>query len=154
PIHQTLIEYLKYKRMILVLDNCEHLLAACAELTNTILRSCPYVSVLATSREGLGIAGEQSYRVPSMSVPDTTNQQTPEVLIQSESVRLFVERAAQARPDFHVTAQSTPALASICRRLDGIPLAIELAAARVRSLSIEEINSKLDQRFRLLTGGS
>jgi predicted ATPase/class 3 adenylate cyclase len=154
PVLQTVIDYLKTRQMILVLDNCEHLLGACAEIAGAILRHCPGVSLLATSREGLGVAGEQTYRVPSMSLPDPVQPQTPESLCQSESARLFVERAGQGQPDFHVTPQNTAVLASICRRLDGIPLAIELAAARVRALSLEEINSKLDQRFRLLTGGS
>ena len=153
-ILQMLIDHLKSKQMLLILDNCEHLLAACADLTDAILCICPQVTIIATSREGLGIAGEHTYRVPSMSVPDSAHTQTPESLSKSESARLFVERAAQGQPDFHVTPQNAAALASICRRLDGIPLAIELAAARVRTLSLEEINSKLDQRFRLLTGGS
>lgn len=154
PILQTLTEHLKSKDLLLLLDNCEHLLDACATLADTILRQCPQVLILATSREGLGIAGELTYRIPSLSLPDPRQPQTPESLVHYEAVRLFVERARFQQPRFAVTNQNAPALASICRRLDGIPLAIELAAARVRSLTVEDINSKLDQRFRLLTGGS
>ncbi len=154
PILQTLTEYLKGKRLLLLLDNCEHLLDACAKLADAVLRQCPQVVILASSREGLGIAGETTYRVPSLSLPDPRKPCTPASLSGFESVRLFVERALQAQTGFTVTDQNAPALASICHRLDGIPLAIELAAARVRSLSVEEINNKLDQRFRLLTGGS
>lgn len=152
-ITQALTEHLKGKRLLLVLDNCEHLLGACAPLANSLLQQCPHVQILASSREGLGIMGEQTYRVPSLSLPDSKQRQTPDTLAQYESVRLFLDRALLARSDFQVTTQNAPVLASVCHRLDGIPLAIELAAARVRSLSIEDINGKLDQRFRLLTGG-
>ncbi len=151
---QSLAEHLKSKFLLLVLDNCEHLLDACASLADALLRNCPNVLIVATSREGLGIAGETTYRVPSLSLPDPTQPQTPESLSHYESVRLFIERAVQVKTGFNVTKQSALALASICHRLDGIPLAIELAAARVRSLTVEEVNQKLDQRFRLLTGGS
>ena len=154
PLMQTLTAALKAKRLLLVLDNCEHLLAACAQLVDTLIRSCPGVRVLASSREGLGIAGETVYRIPSLSLPDLKQTATPASLSTYEAVRLFVERAMAALPAFAVTNQNAPALASVCHRLDGIPLAIELAAARVRSLSVEEINNKLDNRFRLLTGGS
>jgi non-specific serine/threonine protein kinase len=115
---------------------------------------CPRVLILATSREALGIAGESTYGVPSLSLPDPNRDTTPESLAHFEAVRLFIERAAEVRTGFTVTNQNAPALASVCCRLDGIPLAIELAAARVRSLSVEEVNQRLDQRFRLLTGGS
>jgi predicted ATPase/class 3 adenylate cyclase/Tfp pilus assembly protein PilF len=151
---QTLTEHLRTKHLLLVLDNCEHLLSACATLADALLRSCPRVRILATSREGLRISGELTYRVPSLSLPDPTQPETPESLSVYEAVRLFVERAQFQVPQFSVTNQNAPALASICHRVDGIPLAIELAAIRVRSLSLEEINRKLDQRFRLLTGGS
>jgi len=154
PIQQSLVEHLKSKRLLLMLDNCEHLLNACAKLIDTLIHQCPQVLVLATSREALGIAGETTYRVPSLSLPDPTKVQTVESFTHFEAVRLFVERACQVQTDFTVSNANAPALASICHRLDGIPLAIELAAARVRILSVEEINSKLDQRFRLLTGGS
>jgi len=154
PIMQTLIDRINGRVMLVLLDNCEHLLEACAKLADSILRQCPRVLILATSREGLGISGEQTYRVPSLSLPNPKLRQSAASLSQYEAVRLFVDRALLARADFSVTNQNAPALASICHRLDGIPLAIELAAARIRSLSVEDINGKLDQRFRLLTGGS
>jgi len=154
PIVQTLTNYLKDKRLLLLLDNCEHLLGACAQLVNTLVRLCPQVTLLASSREALGIAGEQAYRVPSLSLPDPKQAHTPASVASFEAVQLFIDRALLARPDFEVTDQNASTLASICCRLDGIPLAIELAAARVRSLSLEEINRRLDQRFLLLTGGS
>ncbi len=154
PIVQTLTEHLKDKRLLLLLDNCEHLLDGCAQLADALLRQCPDVTILASSREALGIGGEQAYRVPSLSLPDPKQAHTPASVAPFEAVQLFTDRALLARPDFQVTDQNAATLASICYRLDGIPLAIELAAARVRSLSVEEINRKLDQRFRLLTGGS
>lgn len=152
-IQQTLIESLKSKHLLLLLDNCEHLITACAQLTAALLRSCPQVKALATSREALGIAGEQTYRISSLSAPDPAQIPTPQSLSQYEAVQLFLERALLVKSDFAITNQNAPALAQVCYHLDGIPLALELAAARVRSLSIEDINSKLDSRFRLLTGG-
>ena len=154
PILTTLTESLKTKTLLLLLDNCEHVLDASAKLADALVRSCISVKILATSREGLGISGEAMYRVPSLSLPDPRQTQTAESLSHFESVRLFIDRALQTQPNFVLTNTNAPALASICFRLDGIPLAIELAAARVRSLSVEDINAKLDQRFRLLTGGS
>jgi predicted ATPase/class 3 adenylate cyclase len=154
PVRQTLVEYLKDKRLLLLLDNCEHLLDGCAKLADTLLRQCPRVTILASSREALGIDGEQAYRVPSLSLPDPKQAHTPASVAPFEAVQLFTDRALLARSDFQVTHQNAATLVSICHRLDGIPLAIELAAARVRSLSIEEIDRKLDQRFSILTGGS
>ncbi len=151
---QTINEYLASRHLLLVLDNAEHLLPACAQLTDVILRQCAQVVIVVTSRERLGIAGELTYRVPSLSVPDPRVDATPEGLSAYESARLFIERARLQRPHFVVTAQNASALASVCQRLDGIPLAIELAAPRVRSMSMEEVNRRLDQRFGLLTGGS
>jgi non-specific serine/threonine protein kinase len=151
---QTLVDYLTPRHLLLVLDNCEHLLDACARLADTFLRGCPKMRVLATSREGLGIAGELTYIVPSLSLPDPKRDNTPELLSPFEAVRLFIERAQFHQPQFAVTNQNAPALASVCHRLDGIPLAIELAAARVRAMPVEQIEQRLDQRFRLLTGGS
>jgi predicted ATPase/class 3 adenylate cyclase len=151
---QVLTDHLKSRHLLLILDNCEHLLSACAHLCDALLRACPHLTVLASSREGLGIAGEQTYRVPSLSLPDPKEKLTLEQVSQYEAVRLFIERAVSSKADFTVTNASAPALAAVCHRLDGIPLAIELAAARVRSLSVEEINTRLDNRFRLLTGGS
>ncbi len=154
PLAQTLVTALKDKKMLIVLDNCEHLLDTCARLLDTLLRACPGVCALASSREGLGIGGELTYRIPSLSLPNARQAATVESVGQYEAVQLFVERALFYLPAFTVTNANAPALASICSRLDGIPLALELAAARVRSLSLEEINSRLDNRFRLLTGGS
>ena len=151
---RTVTEYLKSRHLILILDNCEHLLGACAQLTDALIRSCPRVKVLCTSREGLGIAGETTYRVPSLSLPGPKDDLRIEALSQYEAVRLFIDRALAAVPGFSVTNRNAPALASVCSRLDGIPLAIELAAARVAVLPVETINERLDNRFRLLTCGS
>ena len=153
PLGRTLTEALKAKRLLLVLDNCEHVLGACAALASDLLAACPQVHILATSREALGVAGEQTFRVPSLSLPGLKARTADEVSI-TESGRLFAERARQAQPSFAVTDGNAAAVAAVCRRLDGIPLALELAAARVRALSVEEINARLGGRFRLLTGGS
>lgn len=154
PILQTLADHLKAKRTLIVLDNCEHLLEPCATLCDQLLRSCPQLYILATSREGLNIAGETTYRVPSLSLPDPRKSLSPEDLAAFEAVRLFTERAQAAQPSFTVTPQNAQSVAQLCYRLDGIPLAIELAAARVKALSVDQINQRLDDRFRLLTGGS
>ncbi len=150
----ALTEFLRYKSLLLVLDNCEHLIDACAQLADALLHACPKLKILATSREALGIAGETPHRVPSLSVPDIRQPSPPENLTQYEAVRLFVDRAVTIQPTFTLTQQNASALAQICHRLDGIPLAIELAAARVKVLSVEQIAARLDDRFRLLTGGS
>ncbi len=149
----TLIDYLKDRRLLLVLDNCEHLVAACAALTGALLRACPHLHVLATSREALAVAGEQRYRVPSLPVPNLVRLPPPEQLAESAAVALFVARAQERRPDFALTAHNARIVAVVCTQLDGIPLAIELAAARVDSLGVEGIAARLDDRFRLLTGG-
>lgn len=154
PILEVLLAQLKDKKLLLILDNCEHLLVDCASLVERVLSQCPHVVLLATSREGLGSAQELTYRIPSLSLPSTAQDQTPESLSHYEASRLFIERAVQIKTTFTVRTQEVSALASICQRLDGIPLALELAAARTRSLSVGEINQLLDQRFRLLTGGS
>jgi non-specific serine/threonine protein kinase len=151
---QTLSEHVATKHLLLVLDNAEHLLAACAELALTLLQRCGQLSILVTSRERLGVSGELTYRVPSLSWPDTTQRHVVEMLAAYESARLFIERARLQHLHFAVTAQNAPAIASICAHLDGIPLAIELAAARVRAMSVEELNDRLDQRFSLLTDRS
>jgi predicted ATPase/class 3 adenylate cyclase len=153
-LEQLLLEYLPSKHLLLLLDNCEHQVNACAGLATAILRSCSHVTLLATSREALGIAGERVYRVPSLSLPDPRQPVAWENLSQYEAVRLFIERALLVKSDFAVTNDNAPALAQICSRLDGIPLAIELAAARVRSLSLEDINRRLDSSLQLLTGGN
>ncbi len=153
-ILKSLTESLRERRTLLLLDNCEHLLATCASVASAILRSCPSVKILATSREPLCIGGEQTFRVPSLSLPDQKEPSTPQSVSQYEAVRLFIDRALLVKPEFAVTTRNAPALAQVCFRLDGIPLAIELAAARVRSISVEEIEKRLDQRLGLLTGGS
>ena len=153
-ITQCLVEHLKDKQLLLLLDNCEHLIDACARLADTLLKNSPKLRVLATSREPLGIAGEQVYRLSTLSVPQAPERATADNLSQYEAVQLFIERAGAVQPSFTVTNTNAPALAQVCVRLDGIPLALELAAARIRSLSVQEINTRLDSRFRLLTGGS
>ncbi len=150
----TLVRYLHARRALIVLDNCEHVLAACADLADELLRACPSLTVLATSRAPLGVPGETAWRVPSMSLPADAYRETVEVLRNSDAVRLFIDRATQVRPDFQITPPTAPAIAQICRELDGIPLAIELAAARVRMLTPQQIAHRLGDRFHLLTGGS
>jgi predicted ATPase/class 3 adenylate cyclase len=154
PLAQTLVDHLRSKSLLLVLDNCEHLLAACAELVEALLRSCSSLCILASSRESLGIAGETSYQVPSLSLPDLKQLPPAEALIQFEAARLFADRATAALPAFRLTEQNATAVARVCSQLDGIPLAIELAAARVKVLPVAKIAERLDDRFRLLTGGS
>jgi len=154
PLDVSLIEHLRSRTALLVLDNCEHLVQDVARLVERILRAAPDLRILATSREALGLPGETTWRIPSLSTPDLRDTVVPEKLTSYESVKLFVERAASVKPDFVVTQQNAPSVAKICARLDGIPLAIELAAARVRVLSVEEIAARLDDRFRLLVGGS
>jgi predicted ATPase/class 3 adenylate cyclase len=154
PATATLVAALRPRHLLLVLDNCEHVLDACAALAEALVRACPHVHILATSREALGLGGETAWRVPSLALPDVQHLPAPEELLQVEAVRLFVERARTAQPLFTVTAKQASAVAQVCRRLDGIPLALELAAARLRGLSIDELATRLDQRFRLLTGGS
>ncbi len=152
---ETLVDALRPKALLLVLDNCEHLLAACRDLAAALLRKCPHVRILATSREGLGVPGETLWRVPSLSVPEDLRHLPPaEELVLYEAVRLFVDRALATAPEFTITSENSPAVAQVCQRLDGIPLAIELAAARVKVLAVEQIAIRLDDRFRLLTGGS
>ncbi len=151
---ETLADYLRPKSLLLILDNCEHLLSNCAQLAHTLLRGCPTLRILATTREGLGIAGEMTYRIPSLSLPDPERLPPPQGLMEYEAVRLFAERAAFSKPGFKVDSSNSAAVAKVCHRLDGIPLAIELAAARVKALSVEAIALRVDDRFRLLTGGS
>jgi predicted ATPase/DNA-binding CsgD family transcriptional regulator len=148
----TLVGELRHRRLLLVFDNCEHLVLACAELVSGLLRGCPSVSALATSREPLGVVGEVALRVPSLPFPEIG--QSVDGLAEFDAVRLFVDRARRVRPNFRLTRENTPAVAEICRRLDGIPLAIELAAARTRVLSPGQIAAGLADRFRLLTGGA
>ena len=151
---EALSYYLRTRKVLLVLDNCEHLIDACAELAEALLHSCPELRILATSREALGITGEVAWPVPSLSLPDLRRLPDIESLTRYESARLFVERAAAVKPSFALTAQNAPSVAQICYRLDGIPLALELAAARAKVLPVEEIANRLDDCFRLLSAGS
>lgn len=153
PLADLVIDFLRGKQLLLILDNCEHLIDACARLADSFLRSCPELKILASSREALGINGEAVYRVPSLSLPEQGGG-SREALLGCESVQLFVDRATVANPNFQLTDGNASSVAQICHRLDGIPLALELAAARVRILSVEQIAERLDDRFRLLTGGS
>jgi predicted ATPase/class 3 adenylate cyclase len=147
----AILEALRDKALLVVLDNCEHLLSAAGALADGLLRHCPGVSVLATSREGLGIDGEQVWPLRSLEVPEESNGVGSGT--RSDAVRLFADRARAARPGFALDETNVASVAEICRRLDGIPLAIELAAARVAAMSPSEIGRLLDERFRLLTGG-
>jgi predicted ATPase/class 3 adenylate cyclase len=151
---EVLIDYLRAKTLLLVLDNCEHLIEACAQISEDLLHACPKLKILASSREALGIAGEVPYRVPSLNTPNPEHLPSLDELEKVDSMRLFIERAATAKPGFALTNDNAAFLAQICYRLDGIPLALELAAARVKVLSPEQIAARLDDRFRLLTGGS
>ncbi|HET9589389.1 MAG TPA: tetratricopeptide repeat protein [Anaerolineales bacterium] len=151
---QILQDYLRPKAALLLLDNCEHLIEACARVSEILLQTCPKLKILASSREALGVPGEVPYRVPSLRTPAPADLLHLENPLEIDSIRLFVERGTAAKPDFRLTKENTPFVAQICSRLDGIPLAIELAAARVKVLSPEQIASRLDDRFRLLTGGA
>jgi predicted ATPase len=153
PVSEELIDALRDRRLLVVLDNCEHLIDACAKLAHGLLLSCPGVHILATSREPLGLDGEQLYQVPSLSVAPTDDESV-EAAFSSDAVQLFVDRARVHSSGFVLDDKSAPAVVSICAQLDGIPLALELAAARLRSLSVTEIDARLGDRFRLLTGGS
>ena len=147
----ALLDALEPQRALIVLDNCEHLIETCAKVADAVLQRCPQVHLVVTSREPLGIRGETVYRVPSLALPDDTTAGAPE---ESDAVALFLDRARAQGADVSLDHETGPLLVSICRRLDGMPLAIELAAARVRSMSLATIHDRLDQRFRLLTGGS
>jgi len=152
PLLAVLLERLERKHLLLVLDNCEHLVEACAHLTVALLQACPGLRVLATSREALSVPGEAVWRVPPLSLPDLERMPSAEELLQYEAVQLFVERARAVRPDFALTSTDARAVLELCRRLDGIPLAVELAAARMSAMSVVQIAERLGDRFRLLTG--
>jgi non-specific serine/threonine protein kinase len=154
PAADSLAESMMARSSLLVLDNAEHLIEACAHLVELLLTRCGRLSILVTSRERLAITGEVTYRVPPLSVPDRALEATPERMLGCDSVRLFVERVRLQQPQFAITGQNAPAIASICRRVDGIALALELAAARLRILSAEELNRSLDHRLEVLTQGS
>jgi predicted ATPase/class 3 adenylate cyclase len=154
PVQDALAKYVEDRNLLLVLDNCEHLLDACAALVSSLLQAGPRLKVLATSREPLRAAGEVTYHVPALAVPELHRASPLEALTQYDSVRLFSDRAAAMLPDFQLTDGNATAVAAICHCLDGIPLALELAAARVRNLPVETIAERLSDRFRVLTGGS
>jgi predicted ATPase/predicted Ser/Thr protein kinase len=152
---ETVAEHLASRSLLLVLDNCEHLTPSCAALAQSLLASAPGLRILATSRQALGVAGETLWRIPSLSVPDPGGAPLPrQAVSRFESVRLFLERATSVQPTFALTDQNAWTVAQICGRLDGIPLAIELAAARVKVLPVPQILARLEDRFRLLTSGS
>lgn len=154
PLVDVLNQFLGNRVLLLVLDNCEHLLEACARLAEALLKNAPQLKIFVSSREALGIAGEYAYRVPSLTIPDPRQLSKLIDLQDCEAVRLFTERSRAVLPSFEVDESNAPAIARICQRLDGIPLALELAAARLNLLSPEQLAGRLDSAFRLLTGGS
>ena len=153
PVIEALIQHVKDRTLLLILDNCEHLVRACAELAMQLLQAGLHAKILTSSRESLHVRGETTYSVPAFAVPDASHPATLEDLPQYEAVGLFVDRAVAVQPQFRLTERNAASVAQICQRLDGIPLAIELAAARLSALSVETINTRLDHRFRLLVGG-
>ncbi len=154
PVQEALERHVKDRHLLLILDNCEHLLLASAVVVRSLLRCAPGLKILATSREPLRAAGEASYQVAPLATPDADHAMPAAVLSRYDSVRLFTDRAVASQPGFRVTDQNAAAVAAICHRLDGIPLALELAAARVRSLPVETIAMRLVDRFRVLTVGN
>lgn len=154
PLMETITSYLRSSRLLLVLDNCEHLVATIAALAETLLSECQGLIILTTSREALGLFGETIWNVPSLPYPETPELPSVQGFLNYASIKLFVERAKAADPGFSITPRNAVAVAQICQKLDGLPLAIELAAARVKLLTVEEVESRLVDRFSLLTGGS
>jgi predicted ATPase/DNA-binding NarL/FixJ family response regulator len=151
---EMLTDFLRSKQLLLILDNCEHVIGACARLAEFLLQACPHLVILATSREALGITGEFTFPVPPFSLPESRSPLSLEALMQSEAVQLLMDRVAAVQPGFELTSQNAESVVQICRQLDGVPLAIELAAARVKTLTVEQIAARLDDRFNLLTLGS
>jgi non-specific serine/threonine protein kinase len=154
PLLATLLGFLRTRTLLIVLDNCEHLVEACARFAEAVLRDCRDVRILATSREALNIAGETVWRVPPLDTPEPTRRESSDRLLSYSAVRLFLARAKAGEPEFRMTDGNAPAIASICHRLDGIPLAIELAASRTKGLGVEQLAMRLDDRFRILTSGA
>ena len=154
PVLDTLVDFLRSRRLLLILDNCEHLLEACASLADQLLHACPELTILTSSREFLGVAGEMPFRVPPLSLPDLRHLPSFIDISEYDAVRLFVERARVVSPNFALTENNSTYIAQVVNRLDGIPLAIELAASRLRMMGIEQIAQRLSDAFRLLTGGS
>ena len=153
PLADTITLYLRGRQALLIIDNCEHVLDAAAALINGLLRNCPSLRILATSQSRLNVAGEATWPVPPLTVPPAA-EEDPLVIAEAESVRLLCDRAGLARPGFSLDAGNAGAVGEICRRLDGIPLALELAAARLNALTARQLAARLDDRFRLLSGGS
>ncbi len=153
PTLDAISDSLRTRQVLLVLDNCEHLVAACADLADALLRSCPLLTIIATSREGLNVPGEGLMPVPSLRLPEGDKLPPLDELREYEAISLFVARCAAFQPAFTLTEENAADVVRICRRLDGVPLALELAAARVRVLSVAQVAKRLDDRFRLLTGG-
>jgi non-specific serine/threonine protein kinase len=152
--YDTLTRTFRYSHLLLVLDNCEHLVAATAQLCEQLLSSCPHLKILVTSREALSIGAEYVRLVPPLTIPQSELWDAVPTLLEFEAVRLFVDRAQLVKPGFSITNKNAPAIRQICARLDGMPLAIELAAARVKVLTVEQISARLEDRFALLTSGS
>jgi len=153
PVMDALVKFVKDRRLLVILDNCEHLVQACAEAAKALLQAGPYMKILASSREPLHVQGESIYPLAPLATPDAYVSFKRVALEQFAAARLFIERAVAAQPAFQISDENAMAVAGICQRLDGIPLALELAAARVRALSVEQISARLSDRFRLLTGG-
>ena len=153
PVLEALVKFVRDRTLLLILDNCEHLVHACAELAAQLLREGPHLKVLASSREHLHVAGERCYQVPALASPEPGQAVTVVALTQYEAVRLFIDRAVAMQPAFRLTQENAAAVTEICNRLDGIPLALELAAARVRFLSVEQIAARLSDRLQILAGG-
>ncbi|HLQ55980.1 MAG TPA: LuxR C-terminal-related transcriptional regulator [Streptosporangiaceae bacterium] len=153
PLAETLADVLRPRRMVLILDTCEHVVDACASLVQQLLASCPLLRLIATSREPLRVRGETAWRVPPLELPGQLTDLSGRDMAGHEAIRLFTERAAAVRPGFALSTENTGTVVRLCRTLDGIPLAIELAAARVRALSVEQIAGRLGDRFRLLASG-
>jgi predicted ATPase len=152
PLTDALCAHLRKLQVLLILDNCEHLLSAGARLVDAVLSKAADTTILTTSREPLRTAVEQIYPLQPLSLPES--EASVETMARSDAVQLMVDRVRRQLPDFELTAARAPAVAELCIHLDGIPLALELAAARTRSLSVEQINARLGDRFRLLTGGA
>ncbi len=151
---QMVLSFLAHKRLLLVLDNCEHLIEACAQLAEHVIQNCPRVSILATSREPLQAAGEAAWRVHSLTSPDPSTVLSMKQLLDFEATQLFVERMSDMQAGIHLTAGQAAAVAEVCHRLDGIPLALEMAAAQTGALTVEELAARLDDRFNMLTSGA
>ena len=154
PLMEALMNYLQSKHLLLVLDNCEHLIEACAQLVQALLSSCPNLRILVTSREALGFAGEVVWPVPPLLLPDPQRPLPLECFTQYDAICLFLERAVYSQSQFALTQQNASAVVQVCQRLDGLPLAIELAAGKLKALSVEQVAQRLDDRFQLLRGAS